>query len=307
MDLQQAEWMQRMLDMEIWLAFATSGLNVLIILLAALILQGVTRRGLRSLGGLLERRETDAQRINRLRTLVRALGYVVSVVIFAIALMLVFNQFGISLAPILTAAGVLGLAIGFGAQSLVRDYFTGICLLIEDQLREGDVVEVGGKAGLVEAITLRYIRLRDYSGNVHFVPNGSVATVTNMSRDFAFAVMDVGVSYGTEVGHALEVMQEVGRELRADPTHGPLILEDLEVAGVDALADSAVVLRVRFKVAPLQQWGIRREYLRRVKAAFDREHIEIPFPHLTLYAGREGAPEGLPLQLSQTSREQAPA
>ncbi len=134
-------------------------------------------------------------------------------------------------------------------------------------------------------MTLRYVRLRDYDGNVHFVPNGQISTVTNRTRTFAFAVMDVGIAYREDVDAAIEVIREVGRAMRADESFGPRILEDLDVAGVDQWADSAVIIRCRFKVKPIEQWGVRRGFLQRLKAAFDARGIEIPYPHLTVYAG----------------------
>jgi small conductance mechanosensitive channel len=134
-------------------------------------------------------------------------------------------------------------------------------------------------------VTLRYIRLRDYDGHVHFVPNGQISTVTNRTRDFASAVMDIGIAYRECVGGAIEVMRAIGVEMRADPSFGPGILEDLEIAGVNEWAGSAVVVRCRFKVDAMQQWSVRREYLQRLKAGFDAHGIEIPYPHLTVYAG----------------------
>jgi small-conductance mechanosensitive channel len=209
------------------------------------------------------------------------------VVVSLITGMLVLGELGVSVAPILGAAGVVGIALGFGAQSLVKDYFTGFFLLLENQIRIGDIVEAGGKAGVVEELTLRYLRLRDYDGNVHYIPNGTVSVVTNKSLGYAFAVIDAGVAYGEDVDRVMAVMRAVGEALRQDAGFAPKILEPLEIAGVDRWADSAVVIRCRFKVMPLEQWNVRREYLRRLKAAFDREGIEIPFPHLTVYAGQD--------------------
>jgi small conductance mechanosensitive channel len=180
-------------------------------------------------------------------------------------------------------------AIGFGAQSLVKDFFSGFFLLFEDQIRTGDVVRVAGHAGLVEEITLRHTRLRDYDGNVHYVPNGMIDSVVNMSRGYAQAVMDIGVAYREDTDQVFEVMRATARQLRADDAFGPRILDDLEIAGVDRWAESAVVIRCRFKVVALEQWNVRREYLRRLKKAFDAAGIEIPFPHLTIYAGHDKA------------------
>jgi len=146
------------------------------------------------------------------------------------------------------------------------------------------VIDAGGKAGLVEEITLRYVRLRDYDGNVHFVPNGLVTTVSNMSRGFAQAVIDVSVSYREDIDEVMASIGRVASSMRTDAAFGEKILKDLEMAGVDRLADSAVVIRCRFEVKPLEQWNVKREFLRRLKNAFDREG-EIPYPHVTLYAG----------------------
>ncbi|MBK7564040.1 Mechanosensitive ion channel [Candidatus Propionivibrio aalborgensis] len=240
----------------------------------------------------------DAEEVKRAATLGRVFRYIASVIISLITVTLILSELGISIAPILGAAGVVGVAVGFGAQSLVKDYFTGFFLLLENQIRQGDVIQAGGKAGVVEEITLRFVRMRDYDGNVHFVPNGTITTVTNMTRGHAHAVVDVGVAYRENVDQALEIMRQTGAELRADPAFAAKILEDVEIVGVEAWADSAVVLRCRFKVAPIEQWGVRREYLRRLKHAFDVAGIEIPFPHLTLYPGQNKDGASPPLHLS---------
>jgi small conductance mechanosensitive channel len=229
------------------------------------------------------------------------------VVVTLVAGMLVLGELGVSVAPILGAAGVVGIAVGFGAQSLVKDYFTGFFILLENQIRQGDVVQIADKAGLVEEITLRYVRLRDYDGNVHYVPNGLVTTVTNMSRGFAHSVIDVGIAYREDVDEAFEVMRAVAREMRADAAFGPRLLDEIEIAGVEKWADSAVILRCRFKVAPLEQWNVRREFLRRLKRAFDAHGIEIPFPHLTVYAGvgKDGAAPDFRVRTAQSAAAEA--
>lgn len=233
------------------------------------------------------RMAADAESAKRAETLGRVFRYTVNVALILVAGMLVLSELGISVAPILGAAGVVGIAVGFGAQSLVKDVFTGFFILLENQIRQGDVVQIADKSGLVEEITLRFVRLRDYDGNVHYVPNSLITTVTNMSRGFAQSVIDIGISYGDDIDAAIAVMRAVGAELRADPVFGGKILGEMEIAGVEKLADSAVVLRGRFKVLPLEQWNVRREYFRRVKRAFFEAGIEIPFPHLTVYPGKE--------------------
>jgi small conductance mechanosensitive channel len=228
--------------------------------------------------------------------------YAVAVTIVVVAGMLVLDRLGISIAPLIATAGVAGIAIGFGVQSLVKDYFTGIVLLVEDQIRKGEVIEAGGKAGLVEEITLRYVRLRDYDGNVHFIPNGTISAVTNLSREYAYTVIDAGVAYGADLDRAFGVMREVAAGMRADPAFASRIREDLEVAGVERWESSAVVLRARMKVAPLEQWNVKRELLRRLKYAFDAAGIEIPYPHLTVYAGTAAGRALIGGEAADTSR-----
>ncbi len=280
-----------------WRSLSVTTLHVLLILVLSWVALRLSRKALGRLKLHLQEDEDDPERIKRLNTLEQVFRYIATVIITLITAMLVLSEVGISIAPILAAAGVLGIAIGFGAQSLVKDYFTGLFLLLENQVRQGDVVEVAGKGGLVEEMTLRYIRLRDYEGSVHYIPNGTIDTVTNRSRSFAHAVIDVGVAYREDVDEVMAVMRRVGAELRADPDMAEKIVEDLEMAGVDQWGDSAVVIRCRFKVKPLEQWGVRRAYLQRLKKAFDAAGIEIPYPHLTVYAGQPKAGEAPPLPL----------
>ena len=268
-----------------WNPALRSAVNVLIVLAAAWIALFALRRGIRQFRVYMERR-SDPEAIKRVGTLARAFRYIGTVVIAIVAAMLVMNELGISIAPVLATAGVAGIAIGFGAQSLVKDYFAGLFILVEDQIRQGDVVQVAGIGGLVEEVTLRHVRLRDFDGHVHFVPNGEIKIVTNRTRDFAQAVIEVGVAYREDTDEAFAVMREVGEAMRADPAWAPRLAADLEIIGVERWADSAVVLRGRFKVVPpIEQWNVRREFLRRLKKAYDARGIEIPFPHLTLYPG----------------------
>ncbi|MDH5207150.1 MAG: mechanosensitive ion channel family protein [Burkholderiaceae bacterium] len=280
-----------------WTGAALVALRIALIALVAWIAAAILNRMIRLFRQRIARRFDDREQVKRAETIGRVFRYVVSVVISLLAGVLILSELGVSVAPILGAAGVVGLAIGFGAQSLVKDYFTGVFILLENQLINGDVVEIAGKSGLVEDVTLRYVRLRDYGGNVHYVPNNLITTVTNMSRGFAQAVIDVGIAYRECVDQALDVMRAVGRDMRGDVAFGPKILDDLEIAGVDQLADSAVVLRCRFKVAPLQQWDVRREFLRRIKKAFEADGIEIPFPHVTVYAGAGKDGSSVPFRL----------
>ena len=282
-----------------------SGLRIVLIVVLGWIVLTLAHKLIRTFRLHLIQNHLDGpEEAKRAETLGRVFRYIASVVIWLVTGIVILGELGISIAPILGAAGVVGLAIGFGAQSLVKDYFTGIFLLLENQLRQGDVVEVGGKSGIVEEVTLRYVRMRDYDGNVHYVPNGGITTVTNMTRGYAHAVIDVGIAYREDVDQALKVMREVGAELCADSIFASKILEDIEIAGVNEWGDSAVILRCRFKVAPIEQWGVRREYLRRLKYAFDAAGIEIPFPHLTVYAGQLKDGSSPPFNLSQDAGAQ---
>ncbi len=284
---------------------AVTALRVLGILIVAWILIAILQRSIRAFRVRIASRLDDREAVKRAETLGRVFRYLVAVIVALIAGMLVLAELGISVAPILGAAGVVGLAVGFGAQSLVKDYFTGFFLLLENQIRQGDVVKVADHAGLVEEITLRYIRLRDYDGNVHYVPNGEVKTVVNMSRGYAQSVIDVGVAYRENVDEVMQVMKDVGQQMRLDPSFAGRLLDDLEMAGVNSWGDSAVVIRCRFKCAPLEQWSVRREYLRRLKNTFDAKGIEIPYPHLTVYAGqdKEGNAPEFPLRLSREPKQ----
>jgi small conductance mechanosensitive channel len=282
-----------------WAAPVMAFARVAVIVLLAVVAKVAAGRLIRLLRVRITSGIEDPAQVRRLETVARALRYVATAVIILIAGLLVLSELGVSIAPILGAAGIVGLAVGFGAQSLVKDYFSGFFLLLENQIARGDVVRIADHAGLVEDITLRYVRLRDYSGNVHYVPNGLITTVTNMSRDFSYALMDVGVAYREDLDAVFAAIRETGRALQEDPGFAGRILEPLEIAGVEELGDSAVVVRCRIKVRVLEQWSVRREFLRRIKTAFDSRGIEIPYPHLTLYAGADREGSAPPFHLQQ--------
>jgi small conductance mechanosensitive channel len=273
-----------------WIGFggaAVSLLRITLILVFAWLLVSILQRAVNTLRLRIEGRLDDREATKRAETLGRVFRYLIAVVVSLIAGMLVLSEMGVSVAPILGAAGVVGLAVGFGAQSLVKDFFTGFFILLENQIRQGDVVKLGDHAGMVEVVTLRYVQLRDYDGNVHYVPNGTISSVVNMTRGFSNAVIDVGVAYRENVDDVMMVMRTVAEVMRQDEVFGPRISADLEIAGVDSWGNSAVVIRCRFRTLPLEQWGVKREYLKRLKAAFDAAGIEIPYPHLTVYAGQD--------------------
>lgn len=221
----------------------------------------------------------------RTRTLLTVARKALAIVLIVVSSLMVLDQLGINIAPLLAGAGVLGLAIGFGSQKLVQDVITGIFILLEDQMAVGDVVDLGGLAGEVEAVSIRTVRLRDVAGVVHTIPFSAISTVSNKTKDFSYYVMDVGIGYRENVDEVMQILKDLGTELQQDPLHGPRILEPLEVMGVNAFMDSAVVIRARLKTVPNKQWNVGREFNRRMKLKFDELDIEIPFPHQTIYFG----------------------
>ena len=214
----------------------------------------------------------------------------VGVAIWAVAIVMVLREVNFDIAPILAGAGVLGLAVGFGAQNLVRDVIAGLFILMENQIRVNDVAVINGTGGLVEEINLRTTVLRSLDGLVHIFPNGTITTLSNVTREFSSFVFDIGVAYKEDTDHVVKVLKQVGEDLKQDEVCGPQMLEPVEVFGVDKFADSAVVIKGRIKTRPMQQWMVGREFNRRVKKAFDAEGIEIPFPHVSLYAGEASKP-----------------
>ncbi|WP_051341333.1 mechanosensitive ion channel domain-containing protein [Azospirillum halopraeferens] len=242
-----------------------------------------------------ELRGTRVERSARTRTLLPLLRNAFLVLLVIVVGLIILSELGVNIAPLLAGAGVVGLAIGFGSQTLVKDVITGLFILFEDTISVGDVVDVGnGHSGVVEAISIRTIRLRDLSGSVHSIPFSSVTTIKNLTKDFSFAVFDVSVGYGEDPDRVIEVLQEIGAALRDDPDFRYDILEPLEVLGVDRFAESGVIIKARFKTRPLKQWNVGRAFNKRMKKRFDEVGITIPYPHLNLVVNREGGRPTLP-------------
>ena len=218
------------------------------------------------------------ERAKRARTLGSLVRNVSSALIVGIAVLIVLRELGVDIAPVLAGAGVVGLAVGFGAQTLVRDIISGFFLILEDQVRVGDVAAINGQGGSVEAINLRTIVLRDAEGTVHVFPNGAITTLANRSKDFSYYVIDLGISYREDPDRVAAVLRDVGREMQGDPAYAPWILDPVEVLGVDAFGDWSVVLKMRIKTVPLKQWDVGREYRKRLRRRLEQEGIEIPFP-----------------------------
>jgi small conductance mechanosensitive channel len=229
------------------------------------------------------------ERAKRARTLGSIINKVATAVIAGIAVLMTLREINVDIAPVLTGAGIVGLAVGFGAQTLVRDVISGFFLILEDQVRVGDVAAINGTGGTIEAINLRTIVLRDVEGTVHVFPNGAIQTLANKSKDFSYYVIDLGISYRENPDRVAAVLRDIGAKLQADPAFAPWILEPLEIMGVDAFGDWAVMLKLRIKTVPLKQWEVGRELRKRIRARFEQEDIEIPFPErvVTVKEGRD--------------------
>ena len=277
------------------------GLRTLLILILMFIALKGIRTLVDNLTGMMVKNRDDEFR-KRADTTGSAIQFAISVVIISFAIIMILDQFGINIGPILAAAGVVGIAVGFGAQQLVQDVIAGFFILLEDQIRVGDVIQIAGKGGVVERINLRITVLRDLSGNVHFVRNGNIDVVTNMTKEYSRYVFDIGVAYRENVDNVIEVIREVDCDLRNDPAYADDILEPMEILGLDQFADSAIIIKARTKTRPIKQWNVAREFNRRLKKRFDELDIEIPFPHVTLYPGADKTGSAAPLHVELGQR-----
>jgi small conductance mechanosensitive channel len=241
---------------------------------------------------------------SRVATLTSVLRTLALVVLWSVVAVVCLSQLGLDVRPILAGAGIVGLAVGFGAQYLVRDVIAGFFLGLEDQVRVGDVAVVNGTGGLVETVTFRTIVLRDLAGTLHIFQNGAVTTLANMTRGWSGYVVDVEVPFREDPDRVIAIMRRVGDELRADPAHGPLILEPIEVFGVDGFKEASLVIKARLKTLPIQQWTVGREYRRRLVQAFAAEGIDNPAR--VLQVGDPGKPLPVLLMRADASDQQAP-
>jgi moderate conductance mechanosensitive channel len=278
-----------------WEQLFAASLRIMLILVLVLIVLKVIRKALSRLEqGVLAQKlavgREATEESKRAETLMRLLRHGAAAFVWAVAALVILQELEVEIGAILASAGILGIILGFGAQNLVRDLIAGFFLIFENQLRVGDVAVVNGTGGLVEKISFRKLVLRDLGGVVHIFPNGTITTLANMTYEWSAYILDIGVAYKENVDQVIEIMKEVGAELKADPQFGPQMLADIEIFGVDAFADSAVVIKGRLKTKPIQQWLVGREYRRRLKHAFDARGIEIPFPHRSLYFGEASRP-----------------
>jgi small-conductance mechanosensitive channel len=234
--------------------------------------------------------ELATEKEKRVTTINNIFKRVAFLVFWGVGLMILLGQIGVNIAPILTGVGIFGLTVSFGAQTLVKDIIAGIFILIENQIRVGDVAIINGVGGLVEEINLRTTVLRDLEGIVHVFSNGSINTLSNMTKEWSACVLDINIAYKEDPERVMEIMRKVEEDLRNDEEFRDLILEPMEIFGLDSFADSSMVIKGRIKTLPLKQWTIARQYRIRLKKAFDENKIEIPFPHISLYFGEASKP-----------------
>lgn len=224
---------------------------------------------------------------SRLKTLLPIIKNVLFVTFALLFALVALSEIGIDIMPLLAGAGVFGIAIGFGAQTMVRDFITGFIIILEDLVQVNDVVKIAGRVGLVEHISIRKIQLRGLDGTVYTVPFSEIDIVENLTKDFSYYLMDIGIAYREDPDEVIVYLKDIATEMRAEEAWRTLILDDIEILGVDKFADSAVIIKARIKTRPAQQWSVGREYNRRMKYKFDKHNVEIPFPHQTIYFGED--------------------
>lgn len=275
----------------VWLATMVIGLGrILLIAAAAVIVNTIAGRLVRAMRSnvmtVMRRRGEGASAFEleqRADTIASIVSRTVRVAVWTIALVMILREIGFDVAPILAGAGIVGLAVGFGAQNLVRDVISGLFMLMENQLSVGDVVVINGTGGLVEQVNLRTTVLRGLDGTVHVFPNGAITTMSNMTSEFSFYVFDVRVSYREDTDRIADILRSVGAEIQKDPELGAFMLEPVEIIGVDQLGESVVIVKARVKTLPGRQWSVGREMNRRIKQRFDAEQVETPFPRLNVF------------------------
>jgi small conductance mechanosensitive channel len=278
------------LSIGVW--FFSSGLRIALIAVLCYLLLRIAAVMTHRLEEELGRRPAPdvAEHLKRARTISKLVQNALTIAVSSLGVLMVLRELNVDIMPILTGAGILGLAVGFGAQTLVKDLISGLFLTLENQVRVGDVVRIAGTGGFVEAINLRTVVLRDVDGAVHIFPNGSIDRLTNLTKDYSYAVVDVGVAYKEDVDRVFDVLRGAGSDLAADPRFAGAVLEPLEVLGVEAFAESQITIKVRMRTVPLKQFEVGRELRRRIKNVFDAQGIEIPFPHVSLYVSESGKP-----------------
>ena len=281
----------------------TTGIKIILIVVFTLILIKVIKVVSNRLSSVFLKKGVDEESEKRAKTLTSVIRNFLVILVLVVAVITIIGQLGIEIAPLLATAGIAGVAIGFAGQSLIKDIINGFFLLLWDQIRVGDYIQISDKRGLVEMINLKMTVLRDFNGNVHYIPNGNIDVVTNMTKDFSRYLFEIGVAYRENVDEVIDVIKEVDKELRNDPDFKEDILEPIEIFGLDKFADSALIIKARTTTKPLKQWRIGREFNRRLKKKFDEEDIEIPFPHTTLYIGQDKKGDAAPLRITMDEKQ----
>jgi moderate conductance mechanosensitive channel len=278
-----------------WIVIAKTGVRILFILVIAWI-------ALKILGSLIKKIEKNliskskkegeppSETQKRVNTIIKLLNQGFIITLWLVVVLLILRELGIEIGPIIAGAGIVGLAIGFGAQNLVRDIISGFFIILENQVRVGDVAIINGTGGLVEKIKFRTIVLRDLAGVVHIFPNGTITTLSNVTNEWSAYVIEIGVAYKENTDQVISVMKDVGKKLKEEERFNKIMLEEPEIFGIDKFADSSVNIKGRIRTSPGKQWEVGREYLRRIKLAFDENNIEIPFPHTSVYFGEKSKP-----------------
>ena len=257
--------------------------SMAIIILAFFVIWILSRWGITLILNKFIKSRKNSESADRLETLKLASGSIITILVVLIGFLVLLSQIGVDLTVVLGGAAVLSLVIALGAQSLVKDYLSGFIILLENQYRAGNVVKINETTGVVENMSLRLTVLRDLEGITHFIPHGHISDVSNLTHHWSRVMLEIGVSYNENVDKVMNVLQELGAEIKEDKEFGSLIIGDLEMLGVDKFAESAIVIKFLIKTWPLKQWIVKREFLRRIKNRFDELGIEIPFPHLTVY------------------------
>lgn len=280
------DWQTAVENIVAWML--DKGVRIALILVGAVVLRWILVNIIsRITKGVVLSEEEDLGRKKRLETLLRIFIVATTLVVWIIASLLVLDQLGIAIGPFLAAAGIAGVAVGFGGQYIIRDLITGVFIIMENQYRIGDVITIDTITGTVEDVTLRTTTLRDLDGVAHHIPHGTIQRVANHSKQFARVNLDIGVSYSSNLDKVIEVINRVGRELAEDPVWGQDVLEAPQFRRVQEFADSAIVIKVLGDVKPLRQWDVAGEFRRRLKRAFDEEGIEIPFPQVVVHKPEE--------------------
>jgi len=284
-DSANASMLQTLKAIATWLT--TSGIKIIGILVVLIALSQMSKWIVRWMERFVPEKDPlqASEAKKRAQTLGNILRHALLIFLSFIGILMILGELGIQLGPLLATAGIGALAIGFGAQSLVKDVISGFFIILENQYRIGDAIEVAGVSGLVESLSLRRTVLRDLEGRVHTIPNGEIKVVSNLSKEWSRSVIDVGISYKEDIDRVIDLLSEIGRELEAQEPYRSAILEPLQILGVERFGESQLVIRVMVKTAPLKQWEVGRELRRRIKNRFDEKGIQIPFPHRMLFWG----------------------